>query len=96
MAAAFAAGETEKADGPLHEAGHLLEAMAKFAESESFSAADLTAVKAATEELLDLLGEVDDRVHGGETKGKAFSEVAAQVTDALARLRAIKTPEEKS
>ena len=91
MKAAFAEDDLEKADGPLHEIGHVLEALPELAAKESLPEADQEQIKTAAEALLDRYGEVDERIHGGE--GKSYDDVAAQVDEAIATLKAIKLPE---
>lgn len=80
----FAKNDVDAAHGPLHDVGHLLEDLAKLAESHQ-PAVDVSAVKKDADELFDLFGKVDEKLHGDE--GATYSEVAEKVDAAVERLR---------
>ena len=90
---AVAADDLKTADPPLHELGHLLEELPELAQKESLSEEDQQQVKQAAESLMDSYGAFDERIHGGESKGKSYDEVADQIDEAISKLKAIKLPE---
>ena len=90
---AVAADDLETADPPLHELGHLLEELPELAQKESLSEEDQQQVKQAADSLMDSYGAFDERIHGGESKGKSYDEVADQIDEAISKLKAIKLPE---
>lgn len=79
----FAKDDVESAHGPLHDVGHLLEDLAKLAEKHT-PALDVAAVKKDADELFDLYGKVDEKLHGDE--GSTYGEVAEKVDAAVERL----------
>lgn len=81
---AFAKKETQKADGLVHEVGHLLEEVGELAEKEKFAAADVLAIKTLVSELNGHFEEVDKVLHG--EKGKSYDEVSKAVDAAIAKL----------
>jgi hypothetical protein len=85
----MAAGDLAKADGPVHEVGHLLEKLLELASTESLSEADQQQVERAVDSLMDSFAALDERVHGGESKGKSYDEVAAPIEAALSEVRSI-------
>lgn len=91
----FAAGDLDQADGPVHEIGHLIEELPELAAKESVSEEDQQQVKQAVDSLMDSFAALDERVHGGASAGKSYDDVASQVDDAMAILRAIEPPEEQ-
>ena len=90
---AFAANDWGKADGPVHEIGHLLEEVPKLAAKESLSESDRQLVQQSVDSLMDSFAAVDERIHGGDGAGKSYDEVATQIDEAIADLKAIKLPE---
>jgi hypothetical protein len=86
---AFAAGKLDEADGPVHEIGHLLEDSPVLAAKESLSEADQQRIKQSVDSLMECFGALDERVHGGDSAGKSFEEVAARIDSALAELKSI-------
>lgn len=86
---AFAAGDLGKADGPVHEIGHLLEELLELAAKESLSEADQQQVKQAVDSLMNSFAALDERVHGGDSAGKSYDEVATQIDAALAKLKSL-------
>ena len=89
----FAADELDKADGPVHGIGHLLQELPQLAAKESPSESDRQQVKQAVDMLMESFAAVDERVHGGDGVGKSYDEVAIQIDEAIARLKAMKLPE---
>jgi len=87
--ASFAAGDLTKADGPVHEVGHLLEELPESAAKESQSEAEQRQVRRAVDALMDSFAAIDERVHGGDTAGKSYEEVAARIDAAFAALNLI-------
>ena len=90
---AFAADDLETADGPVHGIGHLLEELPQLAAKASPSEPDRQQVKQAVDSLMDGFAALDERVHGGDGAGKSYDEVANQIDEAIATLKAIKLPE---
>lgn len=86
---AFAAGKLEEADGPVHEIGHLLEEIPELAAKQSLPDADQQQVKQAVDALMESFAALDERLHGGDSAGKSYDEVAAQIDSALAELKTI-------
>ncbi len=82
---AFAAGDIEAADGPIHEVGHVLEDVVELARKEGLSAEAVAEIDAAVETLFDAFGRVDDKIHGRE--GVTYDEVEAEIDAAFATLR---------
>lgn len=86
----FAAGDLAKADGPVHEIGHLLEELPQLAAKQSLSEAEQQEqVKQAVGSLMDSFAALDERVHGGDSAGKSYEEVAAQIDAAFAELNSV-------
>lgn len=83
----FKAGDIEKADGPLHEVGHLLEHIEDLAKKSSLTDAEKKQISDVIESLFKDFGLVDERVHDkkGE-KGKPYSEVADSIDAAIKTL----------
>ena len=90
---AFAADDLDTADGPVHGIGHLLEELPQLAAKESPSESDRQQVKQAVDSLMDGFAAVDERIHAGEGAGKSYDEVATEIDEAIAKLKAIKLPE---
>jgi hypothetical protein len=82
---AFAANDLEKADGPVHEFGHVLEELPALAEKASLTQVEQDEIKTAVEDLFDCFGRIDDRIHSG--KGATYEEVSEEIDAALATLR---------
>jgi hypothetical protein len=75
----------EKADGPVHELGHILEDVPGLAEKASLGAPERAEIKEAVEVLLDTFTKIDDKIHSG--KGATYEEFSSQIDDAMATLR---------
>lgn len=79
----FAKDDVDSAHEPLHEVGHLLEHLAELAGKHT-PAIDAAAVKKDADELFELFGKVDEKLHGDE--GAAYSDVAEKIDAAVERL----------
>lgn len=77
----IAAGDPDKAHGPLHKIGHVIESLPKLAEKEGKSAEQVSSLKGAADSLLDAFGEIDKTFHGGE--GSTYDEVAPEIDVAM-------------
>lgn len=88
---AFAAKDDDKAHEPLHEVGHLLEHLPELAGKHT-PPIDSAAVKSDADELFDLFGKVDEKMHGAE--GAAYADVADKIDAAVDRLQKLLTPED--
>jgi hypothetical protein len=83
---AFAAGETEKADGAVHEIGHVLEELSELASKDNVPAEKQTELKQAIEELFDCFGAIDNKLHGKD--GASYDDVSQRIDAAMKTLRA--------
>lgn len=79
-------GDGDTAHDPLHEVGHVLEAMPELAKKEGLSDDDQTAVNGAVATLMDAYNEVDKGMHGEE--GKSWEELKGDIDSALQILTA--------
>ncbi len=86
---AFTSGDIEKGHGPLHEIGHLLEALPEIAAKESLGSGQQEQLKEAVDSLMDSFGTLDERLHSGGNDGKSIDEVAAQIEAAMFKLKAV-------
>ena len=77
----FAAGNHDKAHGPLHTVGHSLGLLSSLASSEDLSADQMTSLKTATDVLFEAFNQIDLTMHGKE--GKTYDEVASEIDTAL-------------
>lgn len=84
--AALAENDLEKADGPVHEIGHILEDVAELAVVANLSEESLNSVKAAVDSLMADFAAVDATIHGRE--GKTYADVAESVQAAIQALKA--------
>jgi hypothetical protein len=82
---ALAKDDTEKADKPLHEVGHILEDVVALAQKASLDAAKQDEIKKAVEQLFDSFGKVDEKIHG--RKGSTYEEESQKIDAAMATLR---------
>ena len=85
----FAKNDTAHADEALHEVGHLFEQLPPLALKAGLSAEDAATFKQSTDELFDLFGKIDAKVHGKE--GLTYTEASAKIDAAVERLQKIKT-----
>lgn len=88
---AFAKDDADKAHDPLHEVGHILDAVKELAEKEKLPEERLAAVKSSVEELFTAYGDVDKLMHGGE--GTAYKDVSGRIDAAIVTLKAAITGE---
>lgn len=85
--AAFDKNQIEDAHDALHEIGHAIEAVGKFAAQEGLAEEDVATAKKAAESLLEAFGAIDETLHGGT--GKNYGEVAEQIDTAIATLKSL-------
>ena len=82
---AFAAGDIDGADGPIHEVGHVLEELVSLAKQQGVDDEALAAIGSAVEKLFDAFGRVDEKIHGGE--GADYADVKAEIDAAFVELK---------
>ena len=81
----LATGDIKAADVPLHELGHVLEAIPALAGKQSLSEADEEAVHKAVDTLFDAFGQIDEKVHGaGEP---SYAPYAKKIESAIGTLQ---------
>jgi hypothetical protein len=90
---ALAAGDLKKADGPVHEIGHILEELPELAAKETELATDDT-IKPAVDDLFECFNDIDLKLHD-DGAGKTYDEVADRIDAAIATLRSKAKTEEK-
>ncbi len=90
---ALAAGDLKKADGPVHEIGHILEELPELAAKDTRLATDDT-IKPAIDDLFDCFNDIDLKLHD-DGAGKTYDEVADRIDAAIATLRSKAKTEEK-
>jgi hypothetical protein len=78
----LAAGEKSKADGHLHELGHVLEGIPELA--KEFTEDQRAEVKKDVEELMDEFGKLDEQIHG--EKEVTYDAFSAKIDAAVERL----------
>ncbi|MFN9720290.1 MAG: hypothetical protein ACK58L_16450 [Planctomycetota bacterium] len=81
----FAKNDPDAAHDPLHEVGHILEAIPEQAKKDNLGAEPIAAMKASCDVLMDAFGAVDKTMHGQE--GSSYSEVSAKIDAAVADLQ---------
>ncbi len=81
----FAKKDLKLADESLHEIGHLLEEVPGLALKASLTKEQSETLKKTTDELFDLFGKIDEKMHGG--KGMSYEEAAAKIDAAIKALR---------
>ncbi len=86
MRDAFAKNDPDGAHDPLHEVGHVLEAIPELAKKEGVSAENQTAIETGVNSLMDAFGSVDKKMHGQE--GSTYAEQSAAIDAALLALAA--------
>ncbi|MBX3443710.1 MAG: hypothetical protein KF774_14980 [Planctomyces sp.] len=84
----FEANDLQRADGPLHAIGHVLEDLQELAKSANLSEEQLAEVKTATDALFGGFGELDKTIHGS-SEGKTWSDVEQEVNQAVESLERI-------
>lgn len=88
---ALAANDLKKADGPVHEVGHMLEDLDGLATKAGLSDEQLATVKAAQETLFSAFGALDETIHGKES-GKSWGDVGSDIDQAIASLQKLTPP----
>lgn len=83
---AMAKGDADTAHDPLHEVGHVLEALPELAKKAGLSDEDQKAVNGAVATLMDSYGEVDAGMHGEE--GKSWDDLKGDIEAAVKTLTA--------
>ena len=86
----FKAGKLFLRHEPLHDVGHLLDALPALADKAGLDAAQKDAVKGAKEQLFDHFGKVDEMMHG--EKGAKYEDVATKIDEAVATLAGLSAP----
>ena len=81
---AFAKNDQDAAHDPLHEVGHVLEAIPELAKKENAAAENRAAIEKSVNDLMDAFGRVDKTMHGQE--GSTYSEESATIDAALEAL----------
>ena len=81
-------GETEKAHGPIHDIGHILERVPKMIDASSLGDDDKKTLKQSVDVLIESFGAVDAKMHGKED-GAEFSDVKDKIDEALESIRKI-------
>lgn len=81
---AFAKNDQDAAHDPLHEVGHVLEAIPELAKKEKVTAENQAAIEKSVNDLMDAFGRVDKTMHGQE--GSTYSEESATIDAALEAL----------
>jgi hypothetical protein len=87
VSAAMAEGVREKADGPLHEIGHLLEDVEHLAKEAKLAPEVEAAVTKAGSDLFDAFDALDRAVHGGDDLAKAWEGKAEGIAAAMKVLK---------
>jgi hypothetical protein len=81
---AFRAGDKGKADGPLHQVGHTLEALPELAAKAKLGEQDVAAAKSAATVMFEAYGKLDEAIHGG--KEPDYGAAADTLDKAMAEL----------
>ena len=81
---AFAKDDQDGAHGPLHDVGHVLEAIPELAMKEKVTAENQAAIEKSVNDLMDAFGRVDKTMHGQE--GSTYAEESATIDAALEAL----------
>lgn len=86
--AAWADGDLEKADGPVHELGHVLEGLESLGSQASLTEEQSAELKSTTETLFASFSQLDETIHG-KSDGKTWEDVAEDVNQAIAKLQEV-------
>lgn len=81
---AFAKNDHDAAHDPLHEVGHVLEAIPELAKKEKVTAENQAAIEKSVNDLMDAFGRVDKTMHGQE--GSSYKEESATIDAAIEAL----------
>lgn len=87
---AFAKNDAEAAHGPLHDVGHVLEAMNKLMDAASLDEKQKETAKTSVELLFANYGKVDSLMHGD--KGEKYEDVAVKIDEAVKALEGLVAP----
>lgn len=85
--AAFAQGDTVKADEPLHHVGNALGALPELAKTTGLSTADLEKLNQSVTKMFDAYGKVDDAIH--QSKPADYPAVAEQLDQSMTAISAL-------
>lgn len=80
----FSKNEQDAAHDPLHEVGHVLEAIPELAKKENATAENQATIERSVNDLMDAFGRVDKTMHGQE--GSTYTEESATIDAALESL----------
>lgn len=84
---ALQAHDTDKAHGPMHGVGELLEALPELAVKSQLGEQEMASVKSATDAMLKIYGQIDDEVHSG--KQVDYTGYSEQLEKSMAELQAV-------
>ena len=82
---AFAAKDSDKAHGPLHDVGRLLEGLPDLFAKISTVESDRATVRKVVDEMFEHFGKVDAKMHGDA--GASYEDVSKQIDAALGKLQ---------
>jgi len=85
IVSALEADDAEAAHDPLHDIGHTLEHVERYAGDLDLSEAEQEKVDSAINSLFDAFGSIDEQFHGGE--GKSLDEVRDSIDASMETLR---------
>jgi hypothetical protein len=88
---AFAAGNPDQADEPIHTVAHLCKHIPEAANAAGLDAAAKTELLTATNKLFDAFEQIHAGFHDG-TEGKTYEEVSASIEEAMTKLKEL-TPQ---
>jgi len=89
---ALANDDLKKADGPVHEVGHVLEALNDLAAKAGLSDEQQKSVKTAQEALFGGFAALDQTIHG-KSDGKSWDDVKEEINQAISTLQELSSPE---
>ena len=81
---AFAKNDQDAAHDPLHEVGHILEAIPALAKKEKVTTENQAVIEKSVNDLMDAFGRVDKTMHGQE--GSTYTEESATIDAAIGTL----------
>ena len=84
---AFAADDVDKAHGPLHEVGHLLEDITGLFERQDLTPEQRDTAKQNVDILFDMFGKVDSTLHGQD--GESYKAVSDEIDAAITALLSV-------
>lgn len=98
IATAMDADDLKKADGPVHQVGHLLEQIGDLAGEAGLNETEEKDVKAAITTLFESFASLDKTIHG-KSDGKSWKDVSSDIDQAISALQNISseaTPQTES